>query len=417
MPAQVSLFQEVYQQIRAVSESSRVKVRKTSIRRLALLVTGIVAAQAVTLAKVADELLSLKLTKATEAESLERTLERILSDEKLDPRVWFEPALSSVIDWKQLLAGRKWVLLVVDESTKEDEVHLFRIGLPYWGHCLPLVWDVWQQNKPLAEDASYWSRVDALLARVVALLPPGLEVIVLADRAYDAPGFSDRVAKLGWHWVVRYKANGDGCFRDLLGRESILRDLIRERVSTPGKRWKARGWVYKKAGWRQASVVATWGIGQKEPLVVISDKPPRWDLLRLYDTRFWVEPGFRSDKKLGWHWEDSQVRKLEHHQRLLLGMAWASLVTLCIGLQEAKSRLAKLHDRKPRVRHGRPHVGKPRDADQSVFTMGLRRTRDWLYQTTDRAIQWLLSDLDSVSWHQLWFNHQSRRLLSQTVRP
>lgn len=417
MPTENSLFQEVYQQILAVTRSSKVRVRKTTLKRLALLVTGIVAARAVTLAKIADELLSLKLTKATEAESLERTLERILSDEQLDPKVWFEPALGSVIDWAQLLGGSKQLVLVVDESSKEDVIHLFRIGLPYWGHCLPLAWDLWEQNKPLAEDASYWSRVEAVLARVAAILPPGLEVIVLADRAYDLPGFIDRIAKLGWHWVVRYKANGAGQFRDHLGRGWTLRDLIRERVSTPGKRWKARGWIYKKAGWRQASVVATWGVGQKEPLVVISDEPPRWQLLRLYDVRFWIEPGFRSDKKLGWHWEDSQVRKLEHHRRLLLGMAWATLVTLCIGFQEAKERLAKLRQRRVRIKADKPIIGKPRDADQSLFTMGLRRTRDWLYHTTDRAIQWLLSDLGTVSWHQLWYNHQSHRLLSQTVRP
>ncbi len=151
--------------------------------------------------------------------------------------------------------------------------------------------------------------------------------------------------------------------------------------------------------------------------MVISDESPCWKLLRLYDVRFWVEPSFRSDKKLGWHWEDSQVRKLEHHHRLILGMAWATLVTLCIGLQEAKARLAKLSERRVRIRDGKPVIGKPREADQSLFTMGLRRARDWLYHTTDRAIEWLLSDLDSVSWRQLWYNQQSRRLLSQTVRP
>jgi hypothetical protein len=78
--------------------------------------------------------------------------------------------------------------------------------------------------------------------------------------------------------------------------------------------------------------------------------------------------------------------------------------------------LAKLSRRRARLKAGKPEIGKPRWADQSLFTMGLRRTRDWLYHTTNRAIQWLLSDLGTVSWHQLWYNHQSHRLLSQTVR-
>jgi len=415
VPVEDSLYQELYQRILTVT--AQTKVRKTSVKRLALLVTGIVAAQGVVLAKVADELLSLRLTKATQAESLERTLGRILSDEKLEPQVCYEPAVKATVDWDQLVAVNKSLVLAVDESTKEDQVHLFRVGLPYWGHCLPLAWDIWPQNQPLPKQYGYWPRVDAVLGRIPGLLPPGLEVIGLADRAYDIPGFTDRLKGLGWHWAVRCKAKGSGCFRDHRGREWPLRALIGRQVRAPGMRWKARGWVFKDAGWREASVVAFWGLHEDEPLVVISDLPPRWELLRLYGLRFWIEPGFRSDKKLGWHWEDSQIKKLEHHRRLLLGMAWASLVTLCIGLREAKARLTKLWERRIRSKNGQRIVGKPRNADQSLFTMGLRRTRDWLYQATDRAIEWLLNEWGTVTWQHIWYQHQSRRYLMKTVRP
>jgi hypothetical protein len=49
------------------------------------------------------------------------------------------------------------VLLVVDESSKGDEVHLFRIALPYLGHSLSLVWDVWPQNEKLTPKGEYWT--------------------------------------------------------------------------------------------------------------------------------------------------------------------------------------------------------------------------------------------------------------------
>jgi len=417
MPANNSLYQEVYQQIGVIT--AQTKVRVSLVKRLALLVTGIVAAQSVTVAKMASELLSLRLSRATEAESIERTMGRILSDGRLEPKVWYLPALRASIDWEQLLRGGKRVVLAVDESSKRDEVHLLRLGLPYWGHCLPLAWDIWEQNVPLPKEDGYWARIDAVLATVAKLLPPGLEVMVLADRAYDVPGFIDRLQALGWHWAVRYKANGSGCFRDYQGREGKLKVLIRQHVHAPGQRWKARGWVFKDAGWRKASVVAFWAPGEDEPLVVISDLRPSWVLLKLYGVRFWMEPGFRSDKKLGWHWEDSQVRKLEHHRRLLLGMAWASLLTLCLGRQEAKARLSRLQERRIRRRSGKPVVGQPRHADQSLFTMGLRCSRDWLYGTAQRSVHWLLTELDSVSWQQLWYQHQSHRYLYllQTVRP
>jgi hypothetical protein len=208
MPAQNPLYQEVYQRIKLVTAGA--KMRKISVKRLALLVVGIIAAQDVVLAKIADELLSLKLTKATAKESLERTLERILSDVKLDPKAWYEPALRTSVDWEQLLRGSQQVVLVLDESSKEDEVHLLRMGLPYWGHCLPVVWQIWAQNQPLDEAEGYWSRIDALLRAASAVVPSLLKVTVLADRAYDVPNFVDRLNARGWHWTVRYKANGAG---------------------------------------------------------------------------------------------------------------------------------------------------------------------------------------------------------------
>jgi len=414
VPAQGSLYQQVLQRIKMVTAENR--VRRTTIKRLAMLVTGIVAARATTLARIADELLSLGVTEATEAGSVVRTLERVLSDDKLDWGVLYEPALKASIDWNQLLRGSRRLVLAVDESTKNERVHLLRVGLPYWGHCLPLAWELWPQNQPLKSNGGYWTRIEAVVDRVKKVIPAGLLVVALADRAYDVSGFVDRVVSRGWHWAVRFKAKGSGCFRNRKGREYAVKALISQRVSAPGMRWKTRGWVFKDAGWRQASIVAYWQPGEDEPLVVISDLPPGWELLGLYGMRYWIEPGFRSDKKLGWHWEDSQVRSLVHQERLLLGMAWASLIALCIGLEEAKNRLAGLDKRRVRVRNGQNVVGKPRHPDQSVFTMGLRRTRDWLYQNTDRGVRWLLTELDAPSWGDTWRQHLSQRYLVHSLQ-
>jgi hypothetical protein len=415
MPAPATLYQELYQRIATLT--AELGMPKTAVKRLALLVVGVVAAQGVTLARVADELLSLGLTRATQADSIKRTLGRILGDERLDPRTWFEPALAACLDWAGLLQGSKRLLLAVDESSKRDQVHLLRVGLPYWGHCQPLVWDIWPQNRPLAPANGYWQRVDAVLARAATLVPGGLQVTVLADRAYDIPAFIDRLGAFAWHWAVRLKAKASTRFRDYQGREWPVKALLRQHLWAPGMRWKCRGWLFKEAGWREASIVAYWAFNEDEPLVVISDLPPRWDLLRLYGSRFWIEPGFRSDKQLGWHWEACQVKKLAHQERLLLAMAWATLLTLCLGLAEAKARLSSLKRRRVRTKHGQPFVGEPRHAEQSLFTMGLRRSRDWFYGIGNRAIHWLLSELDADSWQRVWYHYQSQRYLSKTVRP
>jgi hypothetical protein len=414
MPAQVALYQAVEQQL--LTSMAPAGLRITSVRRLAVLVTGIIAARSCVLAQVAAELEALHVTEATWAASIARRLRRTLNDPTLDPATCYAPVLPHVIDWPAVLRGSQRVVLIVDESSKEEELHLLRVSLAYWGGSLPLAWAVWEQNQPLPA-GYYWQTVDALLARVATLLPAGLVVIVVADRAYDIPAFIDRIAAHGWHWVVRCKVGSSLRWQDYQGREWGLRDLRRRYLPRPGCRWKARGRVFKAAGWRAASVVGVWAAGQREPLVVLSDLPPQWAVLRLYARRCWIEASFRHEKTKGWQWEASQVQGVVHQERLLLGLAWASLITLCLGVQEAQRRVAALATRPRRHRAGLPCAGLPQHARESLFTLGLRSARHWLYHAWTGAFPWWLPSLASESWTQRWQFHQAYRLLFQTVRP
>ena len=411
MRAQVPLYQEVEEQIKRIT--ARHGLRLTAVRRLALLVTGIIAAKSGVISQAAAELRALGLTEATQAESIARRLRRTLNDTRLTPQTCYAPVLAQVLDWEAVLRGGRQVVLAIDESSKADEVHLFRVSLPYRGGSLPLAWAVWEQNQPLPE-GRYWALVEAVLAQVAALLPPGVEVLVVADRAYDIPAFIDRIAAYGWHWIVRCKANGSLRFRERTGREQPLREVVRRHLPGPGRRWKGRGQVFKDAGWRAASVVALWGQGHKEPLVVLSDLPPRWELLRGYRRRAWIEPGFRNDKTKGWQWEASQVRGVAHHERLLLGLAWASLVMLCLGAQEAAARLARRAART--ARHPGPRRAREH-ARESLFTLGLRQARQWLYRPWTVRVRWRLPALDAESWTGQWQRAQSLFSRWQTVRP
>ena len=318
MPTHGPVFQEVFQRIRTTAAPQQLPY--AACCRLALLVTGIPAAKSTVLAQIAAELAALHLTRATQAESVARRLRRTLNDPHLTPARCYDPLLPQVVDWEAVLRGSQRVVVILDESTKTDQIHLLRASLPYWGGSLPLAWEVWAQNAPLPE-GEYWRRVEQVLARVAALVPSGLEVVVVADAFFAIPGFVDRLTRYGWHWVLRVTPCGRHHFRDHQGRESSLGERVRQQVRQPGQRWKARGAVFKAAGWYAASVVATWATGAEEPFVLLSDQPPRWQLVRTYDRRFWGEPGFRADKTRGWQWATSQVQGVDHHAVLLLGMA------------------------------------------------------------------------------------------------
>ena len=369
MPAPCPLYHSITHQITAVT--APFSFPRPTVRRLALLVTGLVAAQSTVLARIAAELLALRLTAATTAESINRRLRRTLGDPLLIAEECFAPFLPSVIPWP---AGpRTPVILAIDEGSKQDVLHLFRISLPYWGTALPLVWTIWEQNLPLPHGA-YWAMVDAALDRLAALLPAGITVWVVADRAYAVAPLLDRLTARGWHWVIRITTTGSHRFRDAHGREWALKEWLARRVAAPGQQWKGHGAVLKGAGWRRVGLVASWARGEREPLVVITDGMARWQALDRYGRRFWIEPGFRSDKTHGWQWEESQVQGLAHHAVLLVAMAWASLLALCLGVAEARAALRRLADRP--IRGAPPQ---PRHARESIFTLGLGAIRESLY--------------------------------------
>ncbi len=149
MPAHVPLYQAVSEQISRGAEAAG--LRATASTRLALLVTGIIAARSSVLSRVAAELLALGLTQATCAASSARRLRRTLTDERLTAETCYQPVLPHVLDWPTLLAGSRRVVLALDESSKEDQVHLLRLRVTYRGSSVPIAWTVWAQNQPLPE--------------------------------------------------------------------------------------------------------------------------------------------------------------------------------------------------------------------------------------------------------------------------
>jgi hypothetical protein len=409
MSAQLPLYQVIHQRVAAALPRA---IPRASVTRLALLVTGILAAKSAVLAQIAAELDALALTRATVPDSIARRLRRTLNDPNLNQATCYAPVLHHLLDWDSLLRGQRRVILIVDESSKADDLHLFRVSLPYWGGSLPLAWCVWQQNVALPP-GYYWTAVDGVLAQVAALLPTGLDVVVVADRAYAIPPFLDRLQRAGWHWVLRLTTTSSHRWCDHHGREYALREVLRRQLGQAGQRWRARGCLFKDAGWRPVHLVAVWAQGAQESLVVITDLRERWGVLALYQRRFWCEAGFRNDKRKGWQWEASQVQSVAHHERLLLGMAWASLVALVVGVEAAQAHVARLAER--RYRRERPQV---RHARESVFTLGVRALRKWLYQATRGALRWQLPQLDAPSWEQQWHQYQSVCLIfGQPVRP
>jgi hypothetical protein len=209
----------------------------------------------------------------------------------------------------------------------------------------------------------------------------------LADRAFGTPHFTDAVAQYGWHWVVRVQ--GQTRYRDRSGRERCLRAL----VSGPGQRAKGRGEVFKKQGWRTASVVAFWGRRHAAPLLLASDQPIGWELVALYRQRYGIEGSFRDYKTDGWELERSQVTDLDHVERLLIGLALASWLVTWVGAQRATEYLQRPPTGQRRTR--------PYAAKYSLFALGLQAFARYL-------ARWPTADWQAPNWSTQLTQHHTK---------
>jgi hypothetical protein len=371
------LYEQVYDLLERFLDA---KVCAYSRERIALLVLGLLHGKSVAPAHIARALFTLGLCNAS-VESLERRIRRSENDAQLDIALCLHPLAQHYL----AVGTPNPLLLIIDPTTKQDEVTLLAITIPYRGRSLPIAWMAWPGNQPL-EGERFWERVKALLEQVAPLLPRQVPVLVLGDRAFGTPAFFDLVRALGWHYIVRVQDQTR--YKDRSGREQTIRSL----VCYAGQRAKGRYQVFKKAGWRSCSVLVLFSRHQKRPLCLVSDLRPRWDTAHLYARRYNIEAGFRDYKAHGWHWEASQVQEIEHWKRLLVIMALATWIALMAGTQMARHILGETH--------GHCRLTRAAPGKYSLLQLGLDLLDRLLVALHNVPLDWQLSDWNAPIWSQ-----------------
>jgi hypothetical protein len=378
------VYHQVYQMVKGQLDPS---VDESSLERLALFVTGMLKGRSASPAQVAKSLAQLQLSGAT-AESIERRIRRLENDPEISADLCFHPFARF-----HLRLGRpQELLLLLDPTTQEDHLVMVTVGIWYRGRALPLAWAIWAGNTPL-EGAGFWMRIDRLLGEVERLLPAGVVITLLGDRAFGCPALIDLAVKRNWHYVVRVQ--GHTLCQDRLGKQCSIQSL----VPFPNQRAKLSWRAFKKAGWRAVNVVAYWGKRHQQPLCLVSDRKAGWYLIRLYRQRYPIEATFRDYKSYGWRWEQGQVRDLAHVERLLVGMALATWLALSAGSHQARLILS------------RPPSGKrrtcPWEGKMSLFQHGLELFQSCLQGVGSLPDRWFLSDWEAPHWKQQLFAHVS----------
>lgn len=260
--------------------------------------------------------------------SVERRLERTLANDRLDPdSVWPQLARSVLGGF----AGGP-IVLILDETPNRNDLRCLRVTLAYRKRALPLFcvcYALGGQPEPMPE------LIVGLLRKAAACLPEGACVTLLADRGLAWPQIIDACGALGWHYVIRLQ--GQTRVRAADGRECTAAEL----APKPGASWHGPAEVFKKSGWRAATVAACWLRDQDRPWLLVSDRDDGPRLFRRYAQRTWTEELFKDEKSSGFHWERSRVRDPEHAARLMVVIALATYLALALGSRVIKAGLRR----------------------------------------------------------------------------
>jgi len=126
-------------------------------------------------------------SRARYAQSTQRRFARWLHNGRIE----VHPFYASLIQKALATWGKQTVYLALDTTRLWNRYCVMRIVVSYRGRAVPLVWEVLEHGSSSVAYEAYASVLEA----VPALLPPGVQVIFLADRGFaDTASGSKRVS-------------------------------------------------------------------------------------------------------------------------------------------------------------------------------------------------------------------------------
>jgi len=273
---------------------------------------------------------------------------------QVDVTLCFAPLLRWLLSWWQ---GDS-LPLAIDATLHGDRVTALVVSVLYRGGAIPVAWHILPAN----QEGAWMSPVLRLLRQLAPAVPPGMTVLVLADRGLWSPRLWKRIRDLGWHPLLRVQ------HKTTFQPEGRGRQPAWQLVPGPGHAWVGRGIAFSaKRTRRQGTLVVVWTEGQKQPWVVLTDLPPDQVGTAWYGLRVWVELGFRALKGLGWQWQNTRRTDPARVCRHWLVLAVATLWVMAYGTRAEDAESQGL----PPARLHIPSPSQVRKRVVSIFRRGL----------------------------------------------
>jgi len=252
-----------------------------------------------------------------------KQVDRLLSNSGID--VW-----QSFGYWVPTVIGiRKSIVVALDWTEFDADGHS-TIALHLvtnHGRATPLIWKTVKKSKLKNRRNDY---EDELLVRFKEILPPGVQVKVLADRGFgDHKLLEFLLNELGFGYVIRIRGN------ITVTSASGEKRTASEWVGKNGRVRTLRDAMITRDLYPVATVVCVHDKGMKDTwCIVASDQEATGrEIVKYYSKRWGIEPSFRDSKDLrfGMGLSKTHIRNTERRDRILLLNAFAIFLMTMLG--------------------------------------------------------------------------------------
>jgi hypothetical protein len=238
---------------------------------------------------------------------------------EIEVRDSFVPLLQWILSWWS--GEEKRLALAMDATSLGQNLVVLAVSVVYRGCAIPIAWCI----LPAIEKGS-WKKVWlALFEQLNGSIPADWVVIVLADRGLYARWLFTAIQDCHWHPFLRI--NSRGLYRP---KNSIEFRSLSLAVHQPGYSWSGAITCFKSNS-IEATLLARWDSGYKDPWLIITDLPVEQASACWYGLRTWIERGFKHTKSAGWKWNYTRMTNPERANRLWLAIAVATLWVLSVG--------------------------------------------------------------------------------------
>jgi len=257
--------------------------------------------------------------------SKERYISRLLGNRLIDPFAVMQGFIPEIAE--SLGDQGKTLVLMMDQSKIRDGFECLMISLRLGERALPVSWAVEATQGPIG-----FSVQKKLLEQVKMLLPPGINVLLAADRFYGTAALIGWCQRQGWDYRIRLKDN------NILHHEGGQ--------ITTGEAARAGLAQLLNARFNEQEVTTHIGIlhekGHPEPWIIAMGQSPSKARVLDYGMRWGIEALFSDFKSRGFNITKAQLSQTDRIDRLILILTIALYWAISTGMKpEAKRNQTK----------------------------------------------------------------------------